>query len=76
MRWHDTTGLMRWNRENRPTIGRQFSRQSKTVLTPDNHAPTNNELVVKAAALRADWEKAHNESSSATGTGAGQPKPK
>jgi hypothetical protein len=61
MRFRDTTGLMRWNRENRRPGRRQSFAQPTLTLIPDNPAPTDEELITKAAAIRADWEKEHND---------------
>ena len=60
MRWRDTTGLMRWNRENRRTMRRR-SMQSPPPMETQRMGLSDDELIAKAAAIRADWEKAHND---------------
>ncbi len=64
-RFRDTTGLYRWNKENRAgTRRRQMNTrigQTTQLLLNATMGLSDDELIAKAAAIRAEWDKAQND---------------
>ncbi len=62
-RFRDTTGLYRWNKENRAGTRRRMNMrigQTTQLLVNATMGLSDDELIAKSAAIRAEWDKAHN----------------